>query len=239
MPRLRAALPIAIPFPSGQACRGRVAIPTACKLRTPNSRSGKRWAELVRRSEHPLASAPMSPSSTGVTATQQTVHRWGLFTASRRETAAGPAPQFTVLFTPLMSRTSDLPARSGCQYRTSDSLPGGVFQQTFEGGAIQYTSGSTPIVLVPVSAVRIVGPQNFTTGIHHQSELRRHNSRPGLRPNGAAIHRPTVTWAVTNPYVLSLTRQRDQCDGERYWRRNIERHSDRQRRRQSCSLQSP
>ncbi len=93
----------------------------------------------------------------------------------------------------------------GLPTSNQQSLPGGIFQQTFEGGTVQYTTGNTPVILLPVASVRIVGPENFTTGFTLNLNATAQLTAQVYSSTGAALTGRAVTWSATNPSVLSVT----------------------------------
>ena len=102
--------------------------------------------------------------------------------------------------------TGDLGPKGPLGLPTSQEtvLPGGVHQQLFEGGTIQYTPGSTPVILLPVTSVRVLGPGNFTTAITINLSDSATLTAQAFGAGGGAVTGRPVTWSVTNLNVVSI-----------------------------------
>jgi uncharacterized protein (TIGR03437 family) len=143
-------------------------------------------------------------ASTGTTANQQLFSGGAFFgiTSGTNNGAyhAVSGPIYTTY-------AANLAAAGSLGLPTSDEviLPGGTHQQTFEGGTIQYVVGSTPVVLLPVAAVRIVGPGNLTTALQLNLNDTAQLNAQVFTATGAIVTGRTVTWAVTNTSVVSIT----------------------------------
>ncbi len=144
-------------------------------------------------------------ASTGTTATQQ-LFSGGAFYGITSGTNNGA---YHAVAGPIYTTyAANLAAAGSLGLPTSDEIiiPGGIHQQTFEQGAIQYTPGSTPVVLLPVSSVRIVGPENFTTGAQLNLNDTAQLNVQVFTATGAIVTGRAVTWAVSNSAILSLMR---------------------------------
>ena len=143
-------------------------------------------------------------ASTGTTATEQLFSGGAFFGITSGNATGAYSAVYGPIYTTYLANQG--PAGSlGLPLGNQFTLPNGTFQQTFEGGTVQYTTGSTPIVLLPVSAVRIVGPQNFTTGFSLNLNATAQLTAQVFGAGGGVLTGRTVTWAVTNTNVLSLT----------------------------------
>ena len=152
----------------------------------------------------PISVSSTVTASTGTTATQQ------LFTggAFYGITSGANSGAYHAVAQPIYAvYYADLGAAGSLGLPTSDEqiLPGGTHQQTFENGTIQYTVGNTPVVLLPVAAVRITGPGNLTTALKLNLNDTAQLNALAFTSSGAAVTGRPVTWAVTNSTVLSLT----------------------------------
>src|SRR6185369_14055940 len=79
----------------------------------------------------------------------------------------------------------------------------GVYRQTFEGGALQYTSGSGPILQFPVSSVRIAGASTTATTSLNAGQTLTLTATPVDSNGTAAADRP-VSWSTTNSKVVTI-----------------------------------
>ena len=152
----------------------------------------------------PISVSTPVTASTGTTANQQ-LFTGGAFYGITSGSNSGAyhavaAPIYTTYY-------ANLAAAGSLGLPTSDEeiLPGGTHQQSFEGGTIQYVVGSTPVVLLPVAAVRVVGPGNLTTALQLNLNQTAQLNALAFTSSGAAVTGRPVTWAVTNTSVLSLT----------------------------------
>jgi uncharacterized protein (TIGR03437 family) len=143
-------------------------------------------------------------ASTGTTATEQLFSGGAFFGI----TSGNYNGTYSAVYGPIYTTYNSYqgPAGTiGLPLGNQITLPNGTFQQTFEGGVIQYTTGSTPILLLPVAQVRILGPGNFTTGIQMNLNDSAQLTAQVFVATGAVTTGRPVTWSVTNPSVLSLT----------------------------------
>ena len=79
----------------------------------------------------------------------------------------------------------------------------GVYRQTFEGGALQYTSSGGPILQFPVASVQVGGPtvaSNVTLSLGQTLTL----SATVFDTHGTAVTDRPVSWASTNSKVVSI-----------------------------------
>ena len=152
----------------------------------------------------PIDTSKSITASTGTTATQQ-LFSGGVFFGITSGNFSG---QFhAVVGSIYTTYAANQAAVGSLGLPTSDEiiLPSGTHQQTFEGGTIQYVVGSTPVVLLPVAAVRVLGPGNLTTTIQMNLNDTAQLTALVFSSTGAALTGRTVTWSVTNTNVLSIT----------------------------------
>jgi uncharacterized protein (TIGR03437 family) len=143
-------------------------------------------------------------ASTGTTANQQ-LFSHGVFYGITSGTNNGA---YHAVSGPIYTTyAANLLATGSLGLPTSDEiiLPNGDHQQTFEGGAIQYTVGSTPVVLLPVAAVRVLGPGNLTTTLQLNLNDSVQLTVLVFTSTGAVVTGRPVTWSATNSTVLSVT----------------------------------
>jgi uncharacterized protein (TIGR03437 family) len=152
----------------------------------------------------PIDASKAITASTGTTANQQ-LFSGGAFYGTTSGTNNGA---YHAVSGPIYTTyNANLAAAGALGLPTSDEviLPSGTHQQTFEGGTIQYTVGSTPVILLPVTAVRIVGPGNVSTAIQLNLNDSAQLSVQVFASTGAILTGRTVTWSVTNNSVISIT----------------------------------
>lgn len=78
----------------------------------------------------------------------------------------------------------------------------GVFRQAFEGGALQYTKGSDPTLLLPVATVGLAGPSGNARTLSLGQTLSV-TALPAAA-NGTLLPDRPVSWSTTNGKVISI-----------------------------------
>ena len=79
----------------------------------------------------------------------------------------------------------------------------GVFKQTFEGGALQYSSNGGPVVQLPVAMVAITGLASGTSAILNLGQTLSLTAVPQAAGGVALTDRP-VSWATSNGKVVTI-----------------------------------
>ena len=77
----------------------------------------------------------------------------------------------------------------------------GDHRQTFEGGALQYTPGSDPVVRLPVGSVALSATGTLKMNAGDTTTVR---ATP-ITTSGAGLTDRTVTWSTTNGQVVTIT----------------------------------
>ncbi len=191
------------PLPSGQACVG--GGDTNCaNIKGAEYTKWQTLGGITSDVGLPVSVSSAITASTGNTANQQ-LFSGGAFYGITSGTDSGD--EFAVANPIYTTYTADQGPAGTLGLPTSDQqgLPGGIFQQTFEGGTIQYTAGNAPVILLPVKSVVIVGPNNFTNGTTLSLNASAQLTAQVYAASGAAINGRPITWNFTNPSVLSLT----------------------------------
>jgi uncharacterized protein with LGFP repeats len=88
---------------------------------------------------------------------------------------------------------------------TSDAIQiaNGLFQQTFEGGAVQYTAGGDPTILLPVGQVTISGaPAGGSTSLALGQSLTL--TATPLTASGTPLTGRQISWVTSNGKVISI-----------------------------------
>src|SRR5262249_52278384 len=79
----------------------------------------------------------------------------------------------------------------------------GVYRQTFEGAAIQYTSSTPPLILLPVAAVRIGGAPASGTVSLNLGQATTLTATP-VDASGKALTDRPVWWSPSNGKGVSI-----------------------------------
>jgi uncharacterized protein (TIGR03437 family) len=79
----------------------------------------------------------------------------------------------------------------------------GLYQQSFEGGTIQYTATSSPILLLPVKAVQISGVAAGSTTTLNVGQTVTLTATP-VDASGSPLAGRYVSWVVTNSKVIGI-----------------------------------
>lgn len=143
-------------------------------------------------------------SSAGTTATQQ-LFTGGAFFGTTSGTNNGQFNAVAGAIYSVYSANQGVTGFLGLPTSAELILPSGVHQQNFEGGSIQYTPGSTPVVLYPVGSVRVLGPGNLTTALQLNLNDTAQLTSQVFTPSGAMVTGRAVTWSSTNLNVLTVT----------------------------------
>jgi uncharacterized protein (TIGR03437 family) len=190
------------PLPNGQTCEANA--DTNCVyIKDPEY---TKWQSLGGVSSSvglPISVTTNITASTTTTATQQ-LFTGGAFYGITSGSASGGYYAVTLPIYTTYESIQGPYGTLGLPTSNQQNLPNGVYQQTFEGGTIQYTTGQTPVILLPVKSVQIVGPQNFTTGTTLNLNGTATLTANAYSSTGASVTGRAVTWAATNPSVLSL-----------------------------------
>ncbi len=89
------------------------------------------------------------------------------------------------------------------------ALPDGRFRQSFEGGAVEYTPGSRPVLLLPVYKVLIEGVNTADTVRLRRGESVQLRARL-IDALGGGLTGRTVNWTTSNSRIISI-----EASGER------------------------
>ena len=150
-----------------------------------------------------ITAAIVPPATAGTTATVQTFANGAIYTIN-----SGPnkSKVFSVMeplwdlyqaqFGP--SGTLGLPTSELLQVSST-----GVYSQTFEGGALQYTPGSGPTLQLPVAAVSLIGSPVSGAVTLNLGQTLPVSALP-VASNGANLTDRPVSWATTNGKVVSI-----------------------------------
>lgn len=191
------------PLPNGQNCES--GADTDCVyIKDPEYTKWQSLGGVNSSVGLPISVTATITASTGTTATQQ-LFTGGAFYGITSGAASGGYFAVTLPIYTTYESAQGPAGTLGMPTSNQQNLPNGVYQQTFEGGTIQYTTGGTPIILLPVKSVQIVGPQNFTTGVTLNLNASATLTANAYSSSGASILGRPVTWAATNPSVVSLT----------------------------------
>ncbi len=149
-----------------------------------------------------ITATPIAPATTGTTATVQTFAKGAIYSitsgASRGKIYAITQPIYSLYIAQQgPAGTLGMPTSELFQ------IAAGVYKQTFEGGALQYTSGGDPTVVLPVAAIRLDGAVAGTTITLNVGQSVTLTATPVITNGADAPDRP-VSWTSTNGKVLSI-----------------------------------
>ncbi len=191
------------PLPNGQACES--GADTNCVyMKDPEY---TKWQSLGGVSSSvglPISITSTITASTLTTATQQLFTGGAFYGITSGNNTGGYYAVTLPIYTTYEGVEGPF-GSLGLPTSNQQSLPGGLYQQTFEGGTIQYTAGNTPVILLPVASIQIVGPENSTSAFSLNLNATAQLTAHAYSMSGAAISGRPVTWSATNPSVLSLT----------------------------------
>ena len=195
------------PLPNGQNCEANA--DTDCVyIKDPEFTKWQALGGVSSSVGLPISVTTNITASTTTTASQQ-LFTGGAFYGITSGAASGG---YYAVTQPIYTTYQSIQGPSGTlglPTSNQQNLPNGVYQQTFEGGTIQYTTGNAPVILLPVKSVQIVGPFNYTTGITLNLNATATLTANAYSSTGASVIGRAVTWSATNPSVLSLTANGD------------------------------
>src|SRR5262249_2645205 len=83
-------------------------------------------------------------------------------------------------------------------------VAGGGYRQTFEGGALQYTSDAGPTLQLPVRTVALVGAPTGNTATLQLGQSVTVSAVPYASTGQALTDRP-ISWSTSNNKVISIS----------------------------------
>ena len=140
-------------------------------------------------------------ASTATTATQQAFVNGTLYSIT---SGANKAQVFGVLGTiyGLYVASSGPAGTLGLPTSAEFVLSSGIHRQNFEGGALEYTPGGTPVELAPVASVALAGAGGASVTLALGATLT--ITATPYSSAGAALSGREITWATNNGAVLSI-----------------------------------
>lgn len=148
-----------------------------------------------------ITAAVVAPATTGTTATVQSFANGEIYTitsgVNRNKTFGVPQPIYD-----LYASQSGPYGTLGLPTSALIQVSAGVYRQTFEGGALQYTGSGGPILQYPVASVRVTGAGTGTTTLNVGQTLTL-SATPIDTTGNAASDRP-VSWSTSNSKVATI-----------------------------------
>jgi uncharacterized protein (TIGR03437 family) len=144
----------------------------------------------------------IAPATAGTTASVQQFAKGGIYSI----TSGGNRGKIFSITEPIYdlyvsqsgpSGTLGMPASEAFQ------LSATVFKQNFEGGALQYTVGSDPTIVLPVTSLALSGAQAGSTITLNVGQTLTVSATPIITGGIAVSDRP-VSWSTTNGQVVSI-----------------------------------
>ena len=149
-----------------------------------------------------ITAAIVPPATAGTTATVQTFANGAIYTIT-----SGPNKNkvFSVLepIWDLYQAQSGPSGTLGLPTTEVQQISSGIYSQSFEGGALQYTPGGSPTLQLPVASVSLIGAPVGSAVTLNLGQTLSISALP-VAANGASLTDRPVSWASTNGKVVSV-----------------------------------
>jgi uncharacterized protein (TIGR03437 family) len=150
-----------------------------------------------------ITGAPIAPSTTGNTATVEYFSSGAIYSIS---SGANRGKTFGVIEPVYDLYVNQSGPSGGLGLPTADAIQissSGLFQQTFEGGVVQYSATSDPTILLPVGQVTISGAAAGSTTNLTLGQSLTLTANPSTASGTPLAGRP-VSWVTSNSKVISI-----------------------------------
>ena len=149
-----------------------------------------------------ITASSIAPATTGTTATAQNFSGGAIYSIT---SGANKGKTFGVIQPVYDLYTNQSGPNGSLGLPISDviQISTGVYRQNFEGGAVQYTSASAPVILFPVAAVRVTGPSAAGTISLNLGQTATLTASPIDNGGNPLSDRP-ISWSTSNSKVISI-----------------------------------
>jgi uncharacterized protein (TIGR03437 family) len=149
------------------------------------------------------AGVPIAPNITGTTATAEYFASGAIYSITSGTNRGKIFGVIEPVYDLYVNQSGPL---GGLGMPTSDAIQisgSGLFQQSFEGGVVQYSAGSDPTVLLPVGQVAIAGAAaNSTTNLVLGQSLTL--TAAAMTASGSPLAGRPVSWVTSNSKVIAV-----------------------------------